>query len=122
MGTYATYGELRNMTRSTTARDYPKYMLDILDRMNEGQDVKMELKFTTRKQANSFRLDFYSFRSVAIKEGMESEYPRMRDITITFKEGEPGTLAIWNKDSTAIARIVQEALDKSTGKGEKDVD
>lgn len=109
------------MTRSSTARDYPKYMLDILDRMNEGLDVKMELRFTSRKQANSFRLDFYSFRAAALKEGMESEYPRMRDITITFKEGDSSVLSIWNKDSTAIAKIVQDALEKST-KGEKDGD
>lgn len=101
------------MTRSTVVKDYPKYMVDILERMGESQDTEMELKFSTRKQASNFRLDFYAFRSSALKEGMESEFPKMREITITFKEGEPETLLLQNKDSTEIAKVVQEALERS---------
>lgn len=97
------------MSRPKTVGGYPMYMLDILDRLEARPDIPIELKFPSRAAANSFRLDFYSFRTCAVAEGMEKTYPNLKAIEI--RVGEEGAATILHKDRTPEGEIIERGLE-----------
>lgn len=105
------------MTRPKEAGSYPMFMLDILDRLAANPDIEIEVFFPSEKAGLSFRLDWYSFRSAAIKEGMEKDYPNLKAVSVGVRAD--GTVTIGHKDHGDVAKRVEAALELARQKALK---
>lgn len=100
------------MTRATQAKYYSSQFFDLADAISKDPERIIELPFDSPEDAQSFRLEFYSFRACAEREGLSKEYPELTAITIIPVRPERKVLRIMHKDNTPHARALKEALEK----------
>ena len=100
------------MTRPKDFRKYPPNYMDILDLLKSG-DAPVEVHFKTMKEANSFRLDCYSFTSaMAADPYMASmdEYGLVIFIIEVRVRDNPPRAILLKKDKGEMSKAVTEAI------------
>lgn len=107
------------MTRPNMTKHYPQAFLDIAELLSKDKTAQVRLEFEDAKALQSFRLDLYSFKTAALKEGLDQMWPEIAAITTTRTEN---TLVVLHKDYTPdalrLAAAVEAAKAKLNGKGE----
>lgn len=98
------------MTRSSKAKYYSTQFFDLAEALSEDPERVVELEFETPAKARTFRLEFYSFRAAAEREGLvEGLYSELAALTVRVSENK---VTIMHKDYTPSARALRKALGK----------
>lgn len=100
------------MTRPRQAKYYPAQFFDLADSISKDKTKVVTIDFPTKEDAKAFRLEFYSFRSCAEKEGLTEAYPELCAITIVDVKPERRILMVMHKDFTPSALALEKSLEK----------
>lgn len=98
------------MTRATKAKYYSAQFFDLADALSKNPEKAIELEFPTPKEAKSFRLEFYSFRACAEREGMSEQFPELCALTVHTQGNK---VTVMHKDYTPNALVLKKALEES---------
>lgn len=100
------------MTRPKDFRKYPPIFMDVLD-MLKNRDEPIEVPFKTMKEANNFRLDYYSFTSACARDEWASSLDNygwfIYAIEIRVRD-DPPRVIILKKEQGETSKAVAAAL------------
>lgn len=95
------------MSRPKETKKYPAVYLDYADVLNSTPEKQILVEFDTVKEAKSFRLDFYAFKSAALNEGLDGLFPEIAAFTVELRGS---TAVVRHKDYTEQAQKMKAAL------------
>lgn len=106
------------MTRSKFTKGYPVQFLDLVEALEADPIARIPVQFESEKQAQDFRLDFYTFRAAALREGLDKTFPV---ISAVYMELDGTIAVVMHKDHSPLAmklsKAIQQAKEAKKGEG-----
>lgn len=98
------------MTTSKSVNAYPYEFRELVELFHQDPDKEIVIQFESDKVAMTCRLHFNSYRTAAVKAGMNEEFRNIEGMSLSVKTNPP-RIVITNKDRTEIALAIRKALD-----------
>lgn len=98
------------MTRSRSTRGYSVEFLNLVEALEKDPTLRITVPFETVQEARDFRLDFYTFRSAGLREGLDKTFP---GIVAMFLEIEGTNAVVSHKDHNKLAVKLREAIQQA---------
>lgn len=98
------------MGRPKETKFYSDYYLDLADQLSTHPEKSVTVECADEQEVEAIRLEFYSFRSCAIKEDLTSMYP---ELTSLVTRQEKNKLIFMHKNFTPSMMKLRKAIDSS---------
>lgn len=98
------------MTRAKSTKSYPRAYLEMSQVLSKNPELRIEIPFKTKGEAESFRLDFNSFKGAALREKLDDMFPEIAAFYVTI---EGSTATVQHKDHTETSKAIAAAISKA---------